>query len=294
MKMIIPHLQLILYLLLASSTGTILLVLVSVLLRSSRRKQSIRSLAQAAGIVTSLGTVIVSLLNVWKPVGVIEPGDEAKQAIFRFYDAIERDNIDTAYDLVARARIEEIRKREETKNWGKENFRKTYISTGGYLNKQVERVDTAPKDADTRVYHVSFDVSDQLPLNRVYELRYDIVGDVASKGLLNKDSLLEFVIQNLKEYYDVPPSAEQTIRDYIVNREFESLIDPLFLSEIRRNVAEKYNIELKPRTNSPSTKTIWRHFIQKIKIVKEDGSWKIREGLVKPVAVAIYPPGGPP
>lgn len=291
MSLLISRLPLILYVLLATSAATVLLLLLFVLLRSWRRAKDVGSLAKAAGVITSIGTLLVSLVNLSKPLGVVEQPDEAKQTIERFYTAIEKGNLDSAYELIHRARIEKIRETNPT--WGKEDFRKTYATTGIYRHKEINRA-TGYGDDSARIYNVSFDVSDELPLNRLYELRQALVKDVVSKVLINEDSLIALILENLNEFYDVPQSADQTIRQYVRNRKFESLIDPEFLSEIQRNFAQQYHIDLKPRTNRPSTKTIWRHFRQKLQMAQEDGSWKIRDGLAKPEAVANYSPGASP
>jgi hypothetical protein len=101
-------------------------------------------------------------------------------------------------------------------------------------------------------------------------------------------------MNNLKESYDLPPNSEPVIRDYVLSRQFESVFDPLFLSEIRRNLSEEYRLQLTLRRTRPSTAVVWRHFLQNIEMLKDDQSWKIRQGIAQPRAVANYlPPAAP-
>jgi hypothetical protein len=284
MSTIAQYLQIVLYILLITSAATLILLLAS-LARRGPRSPTVGSLAKLIAAVTSLGTLMVSVLNVSTPLGATPEPDKAKQTIEQFYDAISDRNFDSAFRLIHRARLEEIRKVIPT--FDRDKFAQTYDTTREYRNRFIAL--TAPSDdAAGRVYIVSFDVSDEVPRNRLYESRQTLVKDLAAQRILNFDVLMGFVFSNLRQYYEVPGSTEAIIKDYVANRQFESLLDPLFLSEIRRNLSVDYHVDLAPRVVRPSTVMVWRHFLQNLHLLKEDGTWKIRQGLAQPKAAAIY------
>jgi hypothetical protein len=291
MAHVIPYLQQILYVLLVTSAATLLLFLLSVLLRSGPRVSSMISIAKPIAAITSLGTFIIALLNLSVPIGVIPPPDKAEQTIHEFYRAIQDRNFDTAYVLVHPARLDEIRKTRP--HFDRGQFSETYATTRNYRNRSVCLLSSG-EDKTGRLYAVTFDVSDEVPRNRLYELQQDLVKDISARGFLNLESLLSFIMENLREYYEVPRSAEPVIRDFIVNRQFSTLIDPVLLSEIRRSLSHDYQIEIKERQIKPSTSVVWRHFSQRLVLSRETENWKIRQGLADPRAVANYPPPSSP
>jgi hypothetical protein len=234
---------------------------------------------------------MISALNVSTPIGVAPVPDQAKENIEKFYSAIEDGNFDTAFRLIHPARLDEIRAVKP--NFSRDQFKELYASTREYKNRFVSRLHSL-FETDSRVYSVSFDVSDEVPRNRLYESRQALVKDVAQTGILNIEPLLSSVINNLKESYDLPPNIEPVVRDDVLSRQFESVFDPLFLSEIRRNLSEEYQVRMTLRRTRPSTMLVWRHFLQNIEMLKDDQSWKVRQGIAQPRAVANYlPPAAP-
>ena len=228
---------------------------------------------------------MVATLNMSTPIGIVQTPGEGKRTIEHFYDAVQDRDFDTASRLIHPARLDEVRKTIPT--FGRDQSAETYATTREYKNRAITRL-TADGDAPARLYEASFDVSDEVPRNRLYESRQGLVKDWGARGLINSESLMTFIMDNLMEFYDVPASAESVVREYIRNRQFGSILDPLFLSEIRRNLIVDAHLELAVRPVQPTTILVWRQFLQNLQLVQDGGEWKIRQGLARPRAVTNY------
>jgi hypothetical protein len=208
MSLLIPYLKVILYILLFTSAGTLTLFVASFLVKSKARSTQLASVVKLIGAVTSLGALMVSALNVSTPIGIAPVPDPAKENIEKFYSAIEDGNFDTAFRLIHPARLDEIR--AVNPNFNRDQFKELYWSTREYKNRFVSRIHSL-FETNSRVYSVSFDVSDEIPRNRLYESRQALVKDFAQMGILNIEPLLSFVMNNLKESYDLPPNSERSL-----------------------------------------------------------------------------------
>jgi hypothetical protein len=279
------YLHLILYILLGTSAATLALLMLSLLTRPGRWSTRIDAFTKLIAAVTSVGALVVSVLNASTPIGPSPTPDEAKRAVEEFYDALQDRNFDIAYRLIHRARIDEIR--ETIPNFDRNMFAATYATTREYRNILIEPL-KAPHDTTGRMYATSFDVSDEVPRNRLYESRQALVKDLGTQGLVNPNYLVSSVIRNLREFYDVPTTAEPAIRDYVLNRQFESILDPIFLSEIIRNLSVDHHLLMRAHVPAPSSVIVWRHFLEDIRMQTEEGNWKIRGGLAVPRAIANY------
>jgi hypothetical protein len=292
MNFLTSSIHLFLYALLITSGVTVIFLVLALALRRRPQAARIGQLVKISGIITSVGALLLSIVNVTKPIGIAPPPDEAKETIVRFYDAIQDRNFDTAYRLIHPARLDEIRERRPS--FGRDALKELYSSTREYRNKLITPVEGLTKDPSARVYHVSFDVSDEVPRNRLFESRQAMVRDFVEWNIIDEKALIASVVKNLREFYKVPDGAEPAIRDYVLSRQFESVLDPLFLLELRRNLSDQVHIDLGPHGSNPSAIVIWRHFLADVEVLKDDNNWKIRQGLGQPKAVANYLPSSVP
>jgi hypothetical protein len=290
MNILTTSIHLFLYALLVTSGVTVICLVLALAFRKRPEAARVGQLVKISGIITSVGALLLSIVNVTKPIGIAAPPDEAKEVITRFYDAIQDLNFDTAFRLIHPARLDEIHERRPS--FGRDTLKELYSSTREYRNKLITLA--SAKDPSARVYHVSFDVSDEVPRNRLFESRQALVRDFVEWNIINENALVAAVLKNLKEFYQVPDGAEPAIRQFILSRQFESVLDPLFLLELRRNLNEQVHMDFRPQGENPSSMVIWRHFLADIEVLKDENNWKIRQGLGEPMAVANYLPSRSP
>ena len=281
MSLLISYLQQILHLLLLVSAIAVVLMVWGFL----RKKTGIKTLATIAAILSSVGGLLVGLVNISNPIGVIK-SDPAKQVIEQFYGFLPY-NTDSAYALVHPGRIEDIRKTVRA-DWGKDDFKKAYDTTSEYKHLKIE---LAPESVDggARFYNVSFDVRDEPPINRLYEMRSTNMKDVFLKGFINETSLVASITANLKEFYEVPAGSDNEIQRYIEESKLQALTDPMFLYGLQLDLSS--GIGMRPLKDHPPFNSVWQHFIQRLRMEKDGEVWKIRYGLWPPVAIAEYSPG---
>jgi hypothetical protein len=280
MSSLIQHLQQILYFLLVfSGTGLFVGALAVVW-----KWQWAKRYAVVATTITSIGGLLVALMNISIPLGPTAP-DPAKDSIEKFYNFLPL-NTDSAFELLHPDRIEEIH-RDINPRWSREDFRHSYDTTREYKHLKIE---PAPDHVDGKglFYNVSFDVRDDLPINRLYEMRGAPMKDIFAKGFINEDALLKYITDNLHEFSDFADDKDKDIKRHVEYAKLAALMDPLFVFELQRD------LKLQMRDGHPELQADWRHFIQKVGVQKDGETWKVRSGLYPPIGVADYRPGVSP
>ncbi|AMK75610.1 MULTISPECIES: hypothetical protein [Methylomonas] len=285
MDAIMPYFGILLYILLATSAATLILFILAIVFQKHPLARRIDSLGKLIGAVTSLGGLMISLINISTPP---VPDDEGASTIKAFYIAIQRRKFNEAYNLIHDACIDEIKKNNPI--FDQKHFMADYATTAEYRNFKITRVNSL-EDNKILNYALSFDVKDMLPRSRIYQLRNATLKDWVAAGIINKESLFSFILEDIKEYYDIPQDAEPIIREYLSKRRFETLLGPEVLPQLQRNIQ---SIELKKRVETPPLYPVWRHFLLHLQLLEDNGQWKIRQGIEDPTAIAEYLLSAPP
>jgi hypothetical protein len=265
------------------SATTIVLILPSVFKAKlkSNIERKVELYLKVGGGITALISLLLSIAGITVPLGPLAK-DDAKSTIELYFQSIEGGQFDTAYQTLSRARIEEIRQR--VSNWGPVYFRNTYATTRRYDNINAT---LASGNESRRTYIVSYDVMDEIPRNTLYGYRKELLGENALSSLFKEGAIPDLIIRNIKEYYDVQDNVVQQVRDYLRLRRLDSLMDPMFIAEIERNLESDRKISLSRNPSQATREFIKRHFIHEMQMIKEDNVWKIRQGLENPL-IAIY------
>ena len=104
---------------------------------------------------------------------------------------------------------------------------------------------------------MTYDFLDSVPHNELFESGAKVISSFT--GSVDKDAVLDFVLNNLKEYYTVPDTAIAAIQEYVRTRTIEDILDPTFIGETVIAVKNLKNIELQQVPTHPSYASIWRY-----------------------------------
>lgn len=231
----------------------------------------------AAIVVALIGTMLPKAPSSPKPDGL----DEQASVIHRFYEDLNGQRYDEAWALIHRARKAEISLIVKDAN----DFKKRYVSTTAHTNIKIAM---ETDDATEPIYVVAFDVQDDALRSTLYQLKEQRVDESVQKGIVNKKRMVDLVFANLNDYFIVPDQDKLRIEELIGKRRLSSLFSPVFIQEF----AEELGLDQRLGHSVPLKDSIWRHFIYRLAIRKEENDWKIRRGLDKPV-IAEYGPGAP-
>lgn len=211
--------------------------------------------------------------------------DEGTAVIRQFYKMIDNREFKAAWELIHKKRKEEIRTTTKNPKFDWDDFAKFYTTTREHAHVQVERIQT-PFAID-RTYRVSFAVRDELPISHLYRSRTTLVKDWFEGRSMDRDKIIDLVITDVKNQFDVPWEMEATVVEFVETRRFESLFKPDIILAIGRE------LKLRERkTPSASAENLWRYFIHEVHLQEEQpGSWKIASGLYPRLVEATYEPG---
>ena len=212
--------------------------------------------------------------------------DPAGAALQQYFSFLRRKQFKEAYDFISDARKVE-RKRGLLP--GADDFNQyvsTFDNTEDYRNLTYELVHEETENE--RRYRVAHDVLDNVPRNHLFENRPRSLSEF--DGPLDRDRVIKTVIDNIREYYDVPESTIPTIQEYVKVRTLDDILDPTFLGEMAIYF-ENNKMELRENPNHPANTSIWRYFrYDNVVMIKQGAEWKIRSGLNAPV-IALYKSG---
>jgi len=206
--------------------------------------------------------------------------DPAKRVLLDYMEFLQRKAHDKAYALLANAYVEERRKL-----WGEshfEQYRSTFTNTRSYDSIAITG------GGDGQKYTLSYDVIDDVPPNELTAAQKVLFGSSIAGELLNRDEIVKRVIANVRQYYAVPDAAIERMKSLINNMTVENVFDPVFVANLERRLREADKIALQPNPQRPGTIQAKRHFFHEAVImVNENGTWRIRTGLGRPL-VANY------
>ena len=101
--------------------------------------------------------------------------DEGKLVIHQFYKLIDNRDFKAAWDLIHKKRKTEVRTIKKNPKFDWQEFAQAYTTVREHRHLQIERIQT-PFAID-RMYWVSFEVRDELPINHLYQSRETLVKD---------------------------------------------------------------------------------------------------------------------
>jgi len=271
--------------LLLISLATVLLFLASFFLPTWLIAR-FESSAKVVAAMTAIISLAVSAAGVILP---LRPAakDEAQSALEQYFESIKVRDFKIAYDILSDARKQEKRQELQMPNWGLKDFSDLFVGTRGSDNMKVEFLRISGGD---RIYKASYDVYDDAPRSIIFANRKQLFSSKLFDGILNRENILNWVIDNLRQYYRVPDDSLPTIRSYIDNRTIESVLDPIFISVMVADL-ERGGLKLVaiPNPSRPDDDRIKRHFVHDtIVMIKEHGAWRIRSGLGAST-IAVYP-----
>jgi hypothetical protein len=212
----------------------------------------------------ALGIMIPKLLGLWNPT----VHDEKAEVIQRFYEDLNSRRYDDAWALIHQARKAEIQKSIKDAN----DFKMRYFSTVTHSNIKIT---LDQNDAVQPTYIVAFDAQDNVLRSALYQMKEERVDEAVMRGIIDKKKLVDLVFANLQEYFALSDDDRAKVESSIGKRRLSSLFSPVFVEEF----AEELGLEQKRLGTAPLTDSVWRHFILRLTLMKEDDDWKIRSGL---------------
>lgn len=222
-----------LYALLAFSGTTVLFLAVLFVARARNKDYTApKKIATWAGIASSVGSFAIAALNVSLPIGILPETDPAYEAIKTYYTAIQGKPCSEAWTLIHSARIKELKDRD----FGEEEFCRSYGTTLTFDHMEIQRLERKNDAMPTRIYHVAYDVWDELPRNDLYDLRLKDYADVVKARSYDESKLTGIIMHNLRLYYVVTDDAEAKVKELIANTPFWFTGSPEFIGEIKRAV----------------------------------------------------------
>lgn len=283
--------RLVLYVLLACSVFTLFFLGTAFLrrIKDERKAATAKSIAAWLGGVTAVGTFCIGALNLSIPIGMLPEGDPALSAIETYFGLIEGRQCEQAWSIIHPARQDTLAK--EFRDFGVIQFCAAYRTTKTYEDMQITRKQDVGGVGGSRMYRVSYDVIDDFPNNRYFfEVRSKTVSDALHTENVNEQEIFEGVIANMRRYYDVPDDALPMLREIVKNMPVGFIFAPELITEVTRLMKLNYGMEFKERDARPSRQQVRRHFVHNLVMLKDQGSWKIRDGLSFPELVAPYVP----
>ena len=190
-----------LFALLACSVVTLIFVCVVFLRRVKKQKEAAtaESIATWLGGITAVGTFCIGALNVTAPIGILPEADPALNAIKTFYSLIQGRECEEAWKLIHPARKDILEK--EGRGFGVVQFCNAYRTTNTYENLQITKSKDTAGIPGSRIYRVSYDVTDEFPNNRFFsDVRLKTVDALKTENV-NETEIIEGVIENIRRYY---------------------------------------------------------------------------------------------
>jgi len=212
----------------------------------------------------------------------IAGADPAKSALNSYFAALQKRQYADAYAVVSKARLEEREREFGPKHF--EQYQSTFTNTLGYDNIAIALVSTSSVG---RKYAVSYDVTDSVPRNELYEDLKQLLSSLTASKLLNLDAINDAIIANVGRYHMLEDKTADAIKSYVKNRKIGEIFDPLFIVLLERSLHERWKIDLGGNPQYPEKADIKRRYAHEITMIQEGSAWKIRSGLGNPV-IANY------
>lgn len=211
--------------------------------------------------------------------------DAGAKTIRQFFKLIDMGKMEDVWTLIHSARKAEV---SGIGIRNAQDFAKTYATTRQHTHMVIEKVQDTPGLG--RAYRVAFDVRDDFPRSHLYDVYASGEGSVkawfngGNGGALEKQRLLDIVMDDVRAAFEVPKSLEPKIVQYVDQLTFESLFRPELIAEIGRQLDL-----VRKKSFRDSLVPIWRHLILRVELQEEGpGSWKIRRGLYPRLVEGIY------
>jgi hypothetical protein len=129
-------------------------------------------------------------------------------------------------------------------------------------------------DGQIREYSVSYDVTDDVPRNNLYDKRKQVLADLT--GSFDLNGIGNAILANLDNYYDVPADKKYEIAKYLNDTvTIDEAIDPFFITRFETDLRRSKIVDLKRNARINQRNLLVRHFVHRINMTKEKENWKL-------------------
>jgi hypothetical protein len=204
----------------------------------------------------------------------LKSADPAKTALQQYFTYLKNRDYVNAYKIVSSARISQRKAKFGQNDF--EEFQSSFNHTYAYDDFSFG---LKPSNGGDRKYTVSYDVTDDVPRNDLFDNRTQLLSSTFFAKIFNRDEIIKLIFINLQRYYVVSGDATiQMIKTYVDSRMVQELMDPLFIASLVSDLKDLYNVSL-PNRPGPQSKKVRRHFLHEVTMVQENDGWKILTGL---------------
>lgn len=202
-------------------------------------------------------------------ISILKCSDPACATLRHYFDSLEKKDFTSAISILS-----DSWKQHQIANNGQDYydlFPTLFDTSVGYRNFSFL---FRGEHDQTRDYSVSYDVTDEVPKNTLYDKRKQVLSSLSAA--YNPKDLANFIIADLNSYYVVPADKVSDIAKYIDdNVTIDEAIDPFFICQLvidmrRRNIAD-----LKSNHTTYQKARIERHFVHRVTMSQEHDGWKI-------------------
>jgi hypothetical protein len=223
-----------------------------------------------------------ALILLTKDTNEIHMNDPAMQALQRYFDCLKIKDFTDAYALVSDARIAQ---REKT--YGQDHYVE-YVSSFDHTFEYKDfSYQFKAMDGGNPQFTVSYDVTDKVPRNEIFENRKQLISSVFAIELLGRDGITKNVVNNFNQYYITPSGVtagiiEGYVSEYVRGRTIDDLFDPFLIADFVKSLKHS-NIMVEPKQYHPEDTNVTRRYLHTITMVQQKDGWKILQGLGTPL-----------
>jgi hypothetical protein len=249
--------------------GLLTLVLVGILRAVGVVQTPIMLLGGAAGVFVGLFVLTNNYHDESEQIRVLTCSDPACNTLRSYFSFLQRKDFKSAIAILS-----DSWKQQQKSKLGQD-----------YYDKFPSLFDTTVSFRDfvfllrndfgqVKAYAVSYDVTDDVPKNTLYETRKQVFSSLT--GSYDRSELVKLIIDNLGDYYAVPADKTADIAKFINDRiTIDQAIDPFFISELVIDMRRNKVADLKSNSEVHSQNLIERHFVHRVSMIQEHDVWKI-------------------
>lgn len=249
--------------------GLLTLVLVGILRAVGVVQTSIMLLGGAAGVFVGLFVLTNKYHDESEQIRVLTCSDPACNTLRSYFSLLQRRDFKSAIAILS-----DSWKQQQKSKFGQDyydTFPSLFDTTVSYRDFIfLLRADLG----QVKAYAVSYDVTDDVPKNTLYETRKQVFSTLT--GSYDRGELVKLIIDNLGDYYAVPADRAADIARYINDRiKIDEAIDPFFISELVIDMRRNKVADLKSNSEVHPQNLIERHFVHRVSMIQEHDVWKI-------------------
>jgi hypothetical protein len=249
------------------------LVLVGILRAAGIFQTSILLLGGAAAVFVGLFLLTEKSYGKYydqsEQINILKCSDPACAALKRYFDFIEKREFTSATSILS----ESWKQHQRTNNGPDyyEIFPTLFDTTVGYRNFNF--IFRGEHD-QTKDYTVSYDVTDEIPKNTLYDKRKQTLSSLSAAD--NARELPNVILADLKNYYVVPADKCSDIVRYIdENVTIDRAMDPFLISNLVVDLRKSNIVDLVGNQTPHQKIRIERHFVHRVTMSQDHDVWKI-------------------